>query len=78
MHRVALTIVAIYWPENESLFITTVGKEVTGDATLERTDVFHSHSQEVLWEEGKDLTLRLQAQKAIESFVQRSRLDSPM
>lgn len=78
MQRIALTVVAIYWPEQDSLFVTTVAKEVSGNAELERTEVFHSHSQEVLWEEGKDLTLRLQAQKAIEAFVQRSKLDSPM
>lgn len=78
MGRCVLHIGATYWPETDALFIYTVAKEVTGSGDVEATEVFHSYSEEVLWEEGKDLTLRLRAQKAIESFVQRSRLDSPL
>lgn len=77
MQRNVLTIVAIHWPGTDSTSITCVAKEVTGSALTETTDVYHSVAIEAMWEEGQDVTLRHRALKAIESFVQRSRLDSP-
>jgi hypothetical protein len=77
MYRNFMVIVATHWPETDSTMLSCICKETTGDDEHEITDVYHSYAVEILWEKGVDTTIRHRSLKAIESFVQRSRLDSP-